>query len=278
MLLTATTAKKGEPYEDLAELYGRMLGQWTLEMGHVAALVGGFDSQEKYVGQKGVIFTPVPRERQVLAVKFLNENTFVTPSFFIKPEILRRIEEVGVIDRVWHAQRSVLNNLMNPSRLARLVEQETLDGKSSYSPIDFLGDVRRGVWKELEGTGEVKIDAFRRNLQRSYVELMNDRLNRPTPAPPQIPGYTPPPTTEDVRPFFRGELRTLSAAVTAAMPRTKDRETRMHLEDMKDQIAKALDPKVPLAFPASGGGPRGLDLQGPSQDPQTCWPDYEIKR
>jgi hypothetical protein len=73
-------------------------------------------------------------------------------------------------------------------------------------------------------------------------------------------------------------LKALSAAVTAAMPRAKDRETRMHLDDMKDQIAKALDPKVPLASPASGGGSRGLDLQGPSQDPQTCWPDYEIKR
>ena len=28
-----------------------MLGQWTLEMNHVAALVGGFDSQQKNVGQ-----------------------------------------------------------------------------------------------------------------------------------------------------------------------------------------------------------------------------------
>jgi hypothetical protein len=278
MLLTATTAKKGEPYEDLKELYGRMLGQWTLEMGHVANIVGGFDSQEKYVGQEGVIFTPVPRERQAAAVKFLNDNAFVTPAFFIKPEMLRRIEPVGVIGRVRTAQLGVLNNLMSSQRLARLVEQETLDGKGSYSSVDFLADVRKGVWEELEGTREVKIDAFRRNLQRSYVELMNDRLNRPTPPPPQIPGYTPPPTTEDVRPFFRGELRTLSAEVTAAMPRTKDRETRMHLEDIKDQIGKALEPKVPLAFPASGGGPRGLDLQGPSQYPQTCWPDYEIRR
>jgi hypothetical protein len=279
MLLTATTAKKGEPYEDLAELYGRMLGQWTLEMGHVANIVGGFDSQEKYVGQKGVIFTPVPRERQAAAVKFLNDNAFVTPAFFIKPEILRRIEPVGVIGRVRTAQRGVLNNLMSSQRLARLVEQETLDGEGSYSSVDFLADVRKGVWKELEGTGEVKIDAFRRNLQRSYVELMNDRLNRPTPPPPQIPGYTPPPTTEDVRPFFRGELRTLSAAVTAAMPRTKDRETRMHLEDMKDQIGKALDPKIAaLLTSTTTGMPRGFDLLEEWQNPNTCWPDYKIDK
>ena len=46
MLLTATSTQQGDPYEDLAELYGRMLGQWTLEMNHVTAIVGGFDSEQ----------------------------------------------------------------------------------------------------------------------------------------------------------------------------------------------------------------------------------------
>ena len=63
MLLTATTTQKGDPYEDLAELYGRMFGQWTLEMNHVAALVGGFDSQQKNIGQEGVIFSRRWRRR-----------------------------------------------------------------------------------------------------------------------------------------------------------------------------------------------------------------------
>jgi hypothetical protein len=278
MLLAATTTEKGEPYDDLEEVYGRMLGQWTLEMNHVAAIVGGFNSQEKYVGQEGVIFTPVPRERQASAVKFLNDNAFVTPGFFIKPEVLRRIEAVGVVDRVRNAQRSVLNNLMNPARLARLVEQETLDGGGAYTPADFLADVRKGVWKELGGAGPVKIDAYRRNLQRSYVELMNDRLNRPAFVMPAFPGLTPAPTTEDVRPFFRGELKSVSAAVSAAMPRATDRETRLHLEDIKDQTAKVLDPKIgPPASATPTVMPRGLDLLEGWQDPQSCWPDYQIR-
>ena len=32
-----------------------------LEMNHVAAIVGGFNSQQKHIGQEGVRFTPVPR-------------------------------------------------------------------------------------------------------------------------------------------------------------------------------------------------------------------------
>jgi hypothetical protein len=74
-------------------------------------------------------------------------------------------------------------------------------------------------------------------------------------------------------------LRTLSAAVTAAMPRTKDRETRMHLEDMKDQIGKALDPKIAaLLTSTTTGMPRGFDLLEEWQNPNTCWPDYKIDK
>jgi Met-zincin/Domain of unknown function (DUF5117)/Domain of unknown function (DUF5118) len=273
MLLAATSTKQGEPYEDLSEVYGRMLGQWAMEMSHVAALVGGFYSREKHIGQEGVRFTPVPRERQAAAVKFLNENAFSTPAYFIKPEILRRIEPVGALERVRTAQRGILNSVLNNWRLARLVEQEAMDGKGSYTPTDFLADVRKGIWKELDGGGGVRIDAYRRNLQRAYLELMNERLNMPPVPLPVIPGFTFPPGTEDTRPFFRGELRALGATVTAAMARAGDRETRLHLEDVKDQIARILDPKFAPPASATPRSPFGLD--GWDQ-PSTCWPDYQI--
>ena len=41
-----------------------MLGQWSLEMNHVAAIVGGFNSQQKHIGQNGVRFEPIPRPRR----------------------------------------------------------------------------------------------------------------------------------------------------------------------------------------------------------------------
>ena len=68
MLMPATTGKEGDPYDDLDELYGRMLGQFTLELNHVANIVGGFDTREKHIGQSGVLFTPVPKLRQKTAV------------------------------------------------------------------------------------------------------------------------------------------------------------------------------------------------------------------
>ena len=111
MLLPATS-HPGEPYDDLEELYGRMLGQWATELNHVTGIVGGFNSQQKHAGQDGVRFTMVPREKQVAAVRFLNDNAFATPTWALKPEILRRIEPSGALERVKTAQLRVLNVLL----------------------------------------------------------------------------------------------------------------------------------------------------------------------
>jgi hypothetical protein len=270
LLLTATTTEKGKPYTDLEELYGSMIGQWRQEMGHVAAIVGGFNSQQKHIGQDGVLFSPISKERQAEAVKFLNDNVFATPSWMINPEILRRIEPNGTLDRVKSAQQSILTSLMNQPRFARMVEQEAIDGDKAYRPVDFLADVRKGVWTELNGSGAgaVKIDAYRRNLQRAYLDLMGDKLNGRAPV------------SDDQRPFIRGELRALNAEVAKATARTTDRATRMHLDDVKDQIAKILDPKFAPPAPATsiqslilGRFDEDEDLRNSLQ----CWPDYSVQ-
>ena len=284
LLMPATTVKQGETYEDLAELYGRMLGQWVLELNHVAAIVGGFNSQEKYVGQEGVVYSPVPKPRQMEAVKFLNENAFAPPMWAIDPQILRRIEPIGALSRVRNAQNSVLNNLLSSARFARLVEQEAMDGSSAYSPADFLTDVRKGVWKELDGP-QVRIDAYRRNLQRAYLDLVSTKLNGagqslPSGLPSGFAAFFA--SSGDERPLYRAELKSLNGAIGAALAKTSDKETRAHLEGARDQIAKILDPKF---APPSGSGSNVIRVFGDHLDPfltppdqlGTCWPDYAIR-
>ncbi len=53
------TVKPLEDYAVLSELYSREVGQWRTELGHVANLIGGMNSQEKMGDQSGVRFTPV---------------------------------------------------------------------------------------------------------------------------------------------------------------------------------------------------------------------------
>jgi hypothetical protein len=262
MLLAATSTQKGEPYDDLAEVYGRLLGQWVLEMNHVASIIGGFDSQQKHIGQEGVRFTPVPRQRQVAAVRFLQENAFKTPSFAVNPDILRRMEASGVLDRIKTSQNRVLATLFENTRVARLIEQEAIDGSVAYRPTDFFGDVRRGIWSELNAP-QVKIDAYRRNLQRSYLDLFNDKLNGRNPV------------ANDMRAFIRGELVTLRGAITAALGKGSDRATQLHLRDAQDQIARILDPKFDRVSPGPAA-PLAI-ANGADDDAENCFPDYAIR-
>lgn len=278
LLVPATTNEKGMPYDDLAELYGRMLGQWTLEMNHVAAIVGGLNSQQKHIGQTGVRFTVVPKSRQVEAVNFLNENALATPMWAVDKEILRRIEPIGALNRVRNAQNSVLNNLLNSARFARLVEQQALDGEAAYQPGDFLMDVRRGVWGELDAPSP-KIDAYRRNLQRSYLDIANSKLNAPPQAlPPGLPPqfaamFT---TSGDEKAYYRAELQAIRTAAATAAEKAGDRATQVHLESVRDQVGKILDPdRAPMASPNVNR--YAMELIELYLNPTSCWPDYKIE-
>jgi hypothetical protein len=266
MLMSATSTKAGEPYADLEEVYGRVLGQWSLEMNHVAAIVGGYNSQQKHVGQTGVRFKLIPRTKQEAAVKFLVDNAFKAPKWALNPEILRRIEPVGVLDRMESSQGRVLNSLLSSARVNRLVEQEAIDGPAAYAPLDFLADVRKGIFSEVYGGSAEPIDAYRRNLQRAYIETLSNRVNG---AQAQ---------SDDVRAFFRGELKTLDTDLQGPKIST-DRATALHVQDLRQQIARALDPTVQSA--AAARSTTDLSDEDSMFDvtsgSDVCWPDYIVR-
>ena len=249
-LLVPATVHSGEDYDDLSMMYQRLINQWATELRHVAILVGGAEAQEKYAGQDGARYRPWPRARQKEAVRFLNQNAFATPSFFLVNDVLRRIEVEGALRRINAAQTSVLTTLFNDRRLERLVEFEALDNHdgSAYGLAEMLADVRGGIWSELAAS-RVAIDAFRRELQRSYLATVRAKVNPPaqtTPAglPAQVAQQVGPArSTSDIRAAFRSELRALDAAIQRALPRATDPMTRAHLEDARDQIREILEPE-----------------------------------
>ncbi|MGE3579365.1 MAG: zinc-dependent metalloprotease [Vicinamibacterales bacterium] len=270
-MLVSVSTEPGQPYDTLDELYARMLGQWGLEMGHVTALVGGVTSQQKHHGQNGVRFTVVPKAKQRAALAFLQEHAFRLSPAFLSTDILRRIEPAGALARVRTAQVRVLQSLLSTPRLVRLSEQAALDGPTAWAPTAFLADLRKGLWSEAYGTAAPKVDAFRRNLQRAHLEILAERVSGRAAA------------ADDVRAFFRGELKTLDRDLRLARARTVDPETVFHLEDARAQIAKALDPSA--GAPAAPAAPRaatGASADATIEDagdeaPLFCWPDYAIR-
>lgn len=241
--LIEVAERPGQDYELLEELYNNAVSQWGRYMGHVAALVGGAITQERY--GTGPRYDPVPRDRQEEAVSYLNEVAFQTPDMFVNPEILTRIEAEGVVPRIRTAQSRVLRSLLNGARMARMVEYEALaeaTGDQPYTIGDLMADLRRGVWGEIR-RGSVRIDVHRRNLQRAYLEAVDVELNpppqrgNPNPfGPPPVPRYN-----SDARPILRGELAELDRQVQNAIGRSADRMTRLHLTDVRMEIERILD-------------------------------------
>jgi len=250
MLLPATT-QATEDVSYTREGYSRIVGQFTTELRHVAAIPGSSTGQEKYGSQPGPRFTPIPRERQRAAVQFLQDNLFTTPTWLLDPAILRRLEPDGSVARINSAQRGILSTLMSDDRMARLVEYEALPGATNTYPLgEYLGDLRGGIWSELR-TSSVRIDAYRRGLQRSYVELVAAKLAAPAPSTPRVSSSAqtgqaitaPSRGSTDVKAMLRMELRTLDRDLAAAQGKAADAMTRAHLAEARWQIERALDPE-----------------------------------
>jgi len=244
-MLLPVAEQPGQSYDLLRELYDQAVAQWGRYMGHVAAVVGGAESQEKY--GTGVRFVPVSKARQREAVRFLNANAFRTPEYFIEPEILRRVEAEGAITRIRDAQARVLGMLLNEPRMNRLIEYEALARRSedAYTLADLLSDLRDGVWTELSASS-VRVDVYRRNLQRSYLEAVERLLQPPAPqsgGSQNQQAQRPSRPNSDVRPALRGELVELERRVRAAIGRSADAMTRLHLEDVRREIQRLLEPQ-----------------------------------
>jgi hypothetical protein len=192
------------------------------------------------------VFTPVPKAIQKDAMAYLQKETFSTPTWMLDQSILKKIEHAGILDRVRSMQTGTLNQLLDPSRIARLIEAEAVLGNETYTPINLFTDLRTGLWSEL-ATGK-KIDTYRRNLQRAHIERL-EWLMKEDPAPMSagmrsFMGGTPIDVSQsDVRPIVRAELKALKAQLTAAIARTTDTMSKYHLDDCIQRINQILDPK-----------------------------------
>ena len=271
--IESATVKPTDDFEVMSELYNREISQFRTELGHVANLVGGMNSQEKYGDQPGPRFTPVPKVRQQQAVKFIADNGLQTPTWLIDTDILRKMEPNGEVTRIVNAQSASIVSLLNDAKMTRLIESEALARNPGdvYTLGEMLSDLRHGVFTEIYGSGAPKIDVYRRGVQRAYLTEVGNKINPPVAtAAAGGPGGggggrggapAPAVNTGEIKMQLRGELKQLDAEVAAALKRTTDVTTKRHLEDVRHQISDIVKPKTA----ASGGA--SADEEGVSHWP-----------
>ena len=217
----------GSDYTELEEMYGEVQSQFNRYMGHVGRYVGGVKEDYKTVDQEGAVYTHAPKAKQKEAVKFLNDQLFNTPKWILDNEILNRLQDDGAVTAMKSMQVRTLNSVLEPRKLGRVIENEALNGKAAYGMLELFSDVRDGIWSELSA-GKT-IDTYRRNLQSGYIDRM-ETLMKDT-------------SQSDISSVARAELKTLQARIKAAIPRTSDRMSKIHLEDALEKVNNILDPK-----------------------------------
>ena len=236
------TKEDADKYENLHEMYGALVGQYSRYMGHVLKNVGGIYETPKSVEQTGEeVYEPTPKAIQEEAVAFLNKQLFETPKWILDKDILDKISDPVASEMVANVQLGVLNSLLSVNRLNRLATSDNrFDGKDTYPMDKMMDDVKKGVWSEL--ATKKAIDGYRRSLQKAYVEALITLIN---PAIPMVngPGGPVNTRTSDAASVARAQLVSLKTEITAAIPGTSDKMSKYHLQDVADRIKKALDPK-----------------------------------
>jgi len=215
--------EEGQDYEDLEEIYGQVIGQFTRYVGHVSSNIGGVYEYDKTFGQEGAVYTSVPKEKQQRAVAFLNNQVFKTPTWLINQDILNKIQGSGLLDRIKGLQTYGLRNALSESRQKRLIESHTLN-PSGYGLTNLYAELKAGVFAEIYAGSS--IDPFRRNLQKVFVDAMLNQLSENVSS------------TTDIQSLTRYTLKELQKDLEKAAKKQSDTLTKAHLEDLANRLEK----------------------------------------
>ena len=237
------TTKDGETYNELGYMYGQVLGQFGRYMGHVSNNIGGIYQYYKTSDQDGAVYTHVKKSRQQNCMNFLHNQLFETPKWMINKEILNKIEFAGITNRIRSTQSRTLSSLLDFGKMARLIENEAINGKNAYSLIEMMTDLRKGIFNEVYKNKT--IDVYRRNLQLAYLDrisylMSNEQGSTPSWARNYVTSVKV--SQSDIRTVAANQLIELRKDLKKHKNKS-DKMTKMHLEMVQNKISSILTGK-----------------------------------
>ncbi len=237
------TKQDNEDYTNLADIYNQVSGQFNRYINHVARNVGGIYKTPRVVEDSEPVFEFTPKAKQAEAVAFLHQQLFTTPAWLITNDVFAKTGG-NPLTIIGNIQDNVLNRLFGASTLNKLINAETAIGDNAYKMTDLFRDMKKGIWSEL--STKKTIDVYRRNLQKSYVNVLSNLLN-PAPVTVNIGGpfnLTSSVNTDksDIKSLVRAHLSSLRAEANAAAAAMTDPMSKYHLQDVAKRMDEALNP------------------------------------
>lgn len=236
------TYQDGKNYDDLETLYDQVFNQFNRYMGHVRSNIGGVYQYNKTYEQEGAVYTHVPTNRQRNSLQFLHQQLFETPYWMLDKNIIAKIKAAGSIEKIRSMQVRTLNDILSFDRLARVIENEALNGTNAYGLTQLMKELSSGLWEEVK-KGKTP-DTYRRNLQRAHIERLAYLLNeaQELSASQRRSGRITQINVgqSDIRAAARFELMSLYK-LAKAKRKTAKGIGKAHLEDIEGRIFHLLD-------------------------------------
>jgi hypothetical protein len=250
--------KKGDSWTKAREGYELTLSLQSRNTGMMANWVGGVfvNRDKKGDPQERLPISVVPAEDQRNALKFVLETTFRDASYALSPDLLSRLTrdfmdgQFGgdptwpVHDRILSMQSATLTQLMNPSTLRRVYDNEfrVAADKDAVTLPELLNLITSEIWSELEIKPDKKfsdrqpmISSLRRNLQNEHMKRLIDLM---------LPGSSNAASTKAISNLSVMQLRQLKSKIEGQLNQagdSMDAYTKAHLYEAGQRMGKALD-------------------------------------
>lgn len=179
-------SKEGESYQELAQAYNVLMGQYATAGGVISRFIAGVYVDRAMAGQEGATqpYTPVSLRDQKRAVAALSKYMFAPNAYDIPNDLINHLarqrrgfnfmsgtEDPKIHQQVLGSQRSVLAHLTHPNTLQRMVDSELYGNE--YNMATFMNDLTKAIFDaDINGS----INSFRQNLQLEYVTTLKNMV------------------------------------------------------------------------------------------------------
>lgn len=221
------TKVANENYAPLREMYYEVLSQYMRYIGHVSKWVGGEFEDPKTIEQGGVVYTVVPKEKQIEAMTWLKDHVFENTQWLNQPEIFAKtgVTQATVLNNIY---RNTFPRLLSTRVLGNLAEAQMTLGNKAYTLQDLFNTLNTDVWGTM---GQSSPE--RRIMQTNYVKALLgtysiiDKTNA---------------GNNDARAMVEFQLRSLMSKLKASQ--SGDPIVKGHYQTLAAEIEKALDPSA----------------------------------
>ena len=180
ILQWTTTGEKGQTYEEASRLYYAIINQWNNYLYHVLANIGGIYIENTVIGDGVQTYTFVEKEKQQASLKFLTDEVLTYPKWLFDTEVgkytyLLRNTPVGQQENaptqiLKNAQAYILWDLLGNTRLMRMIENESVNGKKAFTVVELMDGLHKNIFGITERGGIPNV--MERSLQKNFLDAL----------------------------------------------------------------------------------------------------------